>query len=154
MIGAPEDDVYAGGLTRAWVDDRIGEDARVVKLYFDTECGSALTRHALFLSEFFNESVRRAAHIGDTVPDGIPSDRVDLDGGRLLFESGSPLVADYVYTQPGIELNGERVATGTNANLVLWRIDGPVSVDERPHQRRGANDRLRVAPSSGRRAVR
>jgi N-acetylglutamate synthase/N-acetylornithine aminotransferase len=28
----------------------------------------------------------------------------------------------------GVALDGERVATGTNAKLVLWRTDGPVRV--------------------------
>jgi len=36
------------------------------------------------------------------------------------------LEAAYVYTQPGIELDGQRITTGTAANLVLWQIDGPV----------------------------
>jgi hypothetical protein len=49
-------------------------------------------------------------------------------GGTLLLSEGNPLRADYVFTQPGIELAGERVATGTNANLVLWRTGGPVRV--------------------------
>jgi hypothetical protein len=128
MIGAPEDAVYAGDLERTWIDDNVPPDARVRKLYIESpRCGtSALTRHALFLTEFFNDSVDRAAYIGDSVPDGIPIDRVDLMDGALVLESGNPLVADYVFTQPGIELNGDEVATGTNANLVLWRVGGPV----------------------------
>lgn len=130
MIGAPEDAVYAGGLDRSWIDDSIPENARVTKLYIESpRCGtSTVTRHALFLTEFFNDTVRRAAYIGDSLPDGIPIDRVDLEEGALVLESGAPLVADYVFTQPGIELNGEKVATGTNADLVLWRIGGLVRV--------------------------
>ena len=130
MIGAPEDAVYAGGLDRSWVNDNVPADARVRKLYIESpRCGtSAITRHALFLTEFFNDTVDRAAYIGDSVPDGIPIDRVDLEDGALVLESGDPLVADYVFTQPGIELNGTEVAAGTNANLVLWRVRGPVRV--------------------------
>jgi hypothetical protein len=102
----------------------------VTKLYIESNrCPtSTLTRHALFLTEFFNGTVDRAANIGDSIPDGIPLDRVDVNRGRLVLESGGPLVADYVFTQPGIELNGRRIASGTNANLVLWQIGGPVSV--------------------------
>ncbi len=129
MIGAPEDAVYAGGLDRAWIDDRVEPDARVTKLYVETSVPtSTVTRHALFLTEFFNDTVHRAAFIGDSLPDGIPIERVDLDDGALMLESGDPFVADYVFTQPGIELNGEEVATGTNADLVLWRVGGPVHV--------------------------
>jgi hypothetical protein len=129
LIDAPEDAVFAGGLERAWVDDAVGEGARVTKLYLDTECGSALERHALFLTEAFNASVDRAAYIDDSTPDGLPIERVDVgSGGVLLLSPGNQLAADYVFTQPGLELDGERVASGTNAELVLWRVDGPVSV--------------------------
>ena len=129
LIDAPEDAVFAGGLERGWVDAAVGEDARVTKLYMDTDCSSALTRHALFLTEAFNASVERAAYIGDSTPDGLPIERVDVGaGGALLLSPSNPLQADYVFTQPGIELDGERVATGTNAELVLWRVGGPVTV--------------------------
>ena len=129
LIDAPEDAVFAGGLERSWVDDAVPEDARVTKLYIDTECGSALERHALFLTEAFNASVDRAAYIGDSTPDGLPIERVDVGpDGRLLLSPGNALMAEYVFTQPGVELEGERVATGTNAELVLWRTDGPVVV--------------------------
>lgn len=131
MIEAPEDAVFAGGLERSWVDDRIPDDAQVTKLYLESpRCpSSALTRHSLFATELFNASVDRAAYIGDSVPDGIPLPRVDVaSGGRLLLEEGGQLEAAYVYTQPGIELAGQRVATGTAANLVLWQIDGPVRI--------------------------
>ena len=129
LIDAPEDAVFAGGRERAWVDAAAGEDAVVTKLYLDTDCGSALERHALFLTEAFNASVDRAAYIGDSTPDGLPIERVDVgEGGVLLLSPSNPLEADYVFTQRGIELDGERVATGTNADLVLWRVDGPVTV--------------------------
>lgn len=131
MIGAPEDAVFAGGLNRSWIDDAVPSDARVWKVYVESERCPTTTvgRHALFLTEFFNDTVRRAAYIGDSLPDGIPIDRVDLESGALTLESGDPLSAEYVFTQPGIELNGTKVATGTNAKLVLWRVDGPVTVE-------------------------
>jgi len=129
IIDAPEDRVFAGGLDRAWIDDRLPADARVTKLYVDTDCGSALERHALFLTEFFNSTVDRAAYIGDSVPDGIPLPRVDVAAsGVLELAPGDPLRAEYVYTQPGLELAGRRVAEGTAANLVLWHTGGPVRV--------------------------
>jgi hypothetical protein len=129
LIEAPEDRVFAGGLERGWVDERLSDSDSVTKLYMDTSCGSTLERHALFLTEFFNATVDRAAYIGDSVPDGIPLPRVDVaENGALQFASREPLVADYVYTQPGIELAGRRVAEGTAAGLVLWQIGGPVRV--------------------------
>ena len=129
VVDAPEDAVFAGGLERAWIDRQLPGDTVVTKVYVDTECGSALTRHALFLTEFFNETVDRAAYIGDSVPDGLPIERVDVGtGGTLELSPGNALVADYVFTQPGIEFEGELLGTGTNANLALWRVDGPVTV--------------------------
>jgi len=128
MIGAPEDAVFAGGLEQAWVDKLVPEDARVTKLYLEsTSCpASATTRHALFLTEFFNSTVDRAAYLGDSIPDGLPIDRVEVDDGRVVLPSGDQLEAEYVFTQPGIELVGRRVGTGTAADLVLWETDGAV----------------------------
>ena len=129
QIDAPENAVFAGEFSgdRTWIDDALPADARVIKVYVDTECGSALTRHALYLTEFFNSAVDRAAYIGDSVPDGLPIERVDVGpDGTLVLPSREPLVADHVYTQAVLELEGDRLATGTAAGLVLWRIDGPV----------------------------
>ena len=51
---------------------------------------------------------------------------VGANGAFLVEPDGVPLEAEYVYTQPGIELEGRRVATGTTAGLVLWEVNGPV----------------------------
>jgi hypothetical protein len=127
LIDAPENAVFAGGLERRWIDANVPDGARVTKLYLDTQCGSALERHALFVTEAFNASVDDAAYVGSSTPDGLPSERVDVAAdGALLLSPGNALSAEYVVTQPGVELEGEPVATGTNAELVLWRIDGPV----------------------------
>jgi hypothetical protein len=129
MIEAPEDAVFAGGLERAWIDERLPASAAVTKLYVDTRCGSALERHALFLTEFFNSTVDRAAYVRGSVPDGLPIERVDVaPSGELETSPGNPLRAEYVYTQPRVELAGRRLAEGTAARLVLWRVDGPVRV--------------------------
>jgi hypothetical protein len=86
-----------------------------------------VTRHGLYLTEFFNGRVKRGAFVADSIPDGLPIDQVDVGpDGTFLVSTGEPLVADYVYTQPGIELDGRRLATGTAAGLVLWQVGGPV----------------------------
>ena len=130
MLDAPENAVLDGGLEPAWIDALLPNDARVTKLYLESEAcpASSLTRHALFATEFFNTTVDRAAYIGDSIPDGIPLDRVEVESGRLVFEDGTPFLADFVYTQPGIELTGQRLGTGTAAGLVLWRTDGEVGI--------------------------
>jgi hypothetical protein len=48
--------------------------------------------------------------------------------GELETSPGNPLVADYVFTQRGLTLAGQRVTQGTNAGLVLWHVGGPVRV--------------------------
>jgi hypothetical protein len=121
--------VLADEANRTWVDDATPDGSRATTLYRPTEeCRyPELTRHAFFLTEFFNTAVDRAAGIGDSTPDGLPADRVDVEsGGRLLLTDGTPLVADYVVTQPGLELDGRRVAEGTGAGLVLWETRGAV----------------------------
>ena len=129
IVDAPEDLVFAGGLERAWIDDRVAPETSVTKLYVDTSCESALERHALFLTEFFNSTVDRAAYVEGSVPDGLPIERVDVSSsGALELSAGNPLRAEYVYTQPGVEIVGRRVGTGTAAGLVLWQVDGPVRV--------------------------
>lgn len=131
QVDAPENAVFAGAHAgeRTWIDDRLPPGARVTKLYVDTGCGSALQRHALYLSEFFNARVHEGAFVGDTVPDGLPSAQVDVArDGRLLVRGDGPLAAEYVYTQPEVPLAGEPLARGTAAGLVLWRVQGPVRV--------------------------
>lgn len=129
IADAEENAVFSGAPDRDWVDDRLPAGADVTKIYLvSSACpASALTWHALYLTEFFNRTVERAAYIDDSIPDGLPIRRVDVtsDGG-LEDASGSPLEADYVVTQPGIELAGTKLGSGTAAGLVLWRTGGPV----------------------------
>ena len=105
-------------------------DASVTKLYVDTSCESALERHALFLTEFFNSTVDRAAYVDGLGPGraSASSGSTSRPPGALELSAGNPLRAEYVYTQPGVELAGRRVGTGTAADLVLWQVDGPVRV--------------------------
>lgn len=130
QANAPEDAVFAGAASnRSWVDDALPEGARATKLYLaTTSCpASALTWHSLLLTEFFNSAVARASHIGETVGDRLPSTKVTVRAdGRFVDEAGAGLVADYVVTQPGIELDGRKLASGTAAGLVVWRLGGPV----------------------------
>jgi hypothetical protein len=126
---APAAFVFADNPTRAWVDDAVANGARTTKLYLSSErCPyTEMTRHAFFLTEFFNSSVDRVAAIGDSISDGLPSDGVHVGpGGRFLLADGNPLFADYVLTQPGIQLAGRPIARGTGARLVLWETRGPV----------------------------
>jgi hypothetical protein len=140
VIDAPSDFAVADGVNRTWVDDAVPEGSSTTKLYLaSTRCPwDELTRHALFLTEFFNSSVDRAASIGDSTPDGLPLEDVHVGpGGRFLHDDGESLVADYVVTQPGIELDGRRLAVGPGADLALWETHGAVRLAD---PRLGADD--------------
>jgi hypothetical protein len=80
-----------------------------------------------YLSEFFNSSVQRVAHL-DTAPDKLSGKATIGRNGQVLLASGEPVVADYAVVQPGVRLAGRRLAEGTNARLVLWEVGGPVRV--------------------------
>jgi hypothetical protein len=130
-VDAPAAFVTADDANRTWVDDALPNGARATKLYISPpSCPYTETmRHALFLTEFFNATVDRVVKIGDSRPDGLPADRVDIGpAGRLLRTDGKPLVAEFIVTQPQILLDGRRLARGTGADLVLWQTRGPVSL--------------------------
>jgi len=128
-VDVPEAFVIADASNRTWVDDALPDGARTTKLYISPRrCPySELTRQALFLTELFNASIESVVAIGDSTPDGLPVDRVDIRSrGRLVRTDGRPLVADYVVTQPQVRLEGRRLAQGTGAHLVLWKTGGGV----------------------------
>lgn len=129
VVDMPDELRAADVGTRAWVEPAVPPGSSVTKLYLaSTACPrTEQTRQALFLTEFFNASVKRTVSIGDSLPDGLPLDEVDVGpGGRFVHADGTPLLADYVVTQPGIELAGRRLATGTGAGLALWETRGAV----------------------------
>jgi hypothetical protein len=113
---------------RAWVDEALGPSARVTSLYVSAPCAQApWSSTALLLTEFFNRSVARAAHVVERDGSLLPSTdtRVSADG-TIVRESGGPFEADVVLAAAGVELRGRRLATGTEVPLVLWRTDPPV----------------------------
>ena len=113
--------------TREWLDDRVSV-GRVTLLVATAPCVGAISRDAFYLTEFFNSSVDGVVRVGRPV-DSLPSTRVRVGrDGNVLLPSGRPLVADHLVAQPGIRLAGERVADGTRARLVLWKIGGTVRV--------------------------
>ena len=121
---------FAGALTddRGWVDARVDPNTTVTSIYVSASCGWApWTSSALLLTEFFNPSVSRAAHVGEPDRSLLPSTPVRLAaGGALVDDAGRPLVADAVLAARGVEVAGRRLATGTTLPLVLWDVRGPV----------------------------
>jgi hypothetical protein len=117
---------YVPGESRAWVDDSVPADASVALLYVSCERAVSLGRwqrtvNSLLQTEFFNASVGRVLNVGGNDESTI---RVDRSGAIRLRDSGREVSAGYVVAQPGAPVIGERVALGTAARLVLWRVAG------------------------------
>lgn len=135
-VDVPPDFKIADEGDRTWVDDAVPRGFLVTKLYISPpDCPySELTREALFLTEFFNESVDRVAHIGDTTSDGIPQDRVDPDNdGQLMLQNGKPLTARYVVAPRELQLTGIKITHGSGAHLSLWDTGGRVRLANARH---------------------
>ena len=112
---------------RLWLDEHVPPGHSVTLLTKLSRCVTG-ARDAFYLSEFFNSSVQRAAHLGEA-PDALPRLFVNVDGdGQVVTADDAPFVADYVVTQPRIRLAGRRVVEGADGRLVLWEIAGPVRV--------------------------
>lgn len=128
-VDVPPDFRLADRGNRTWIDDALPRGALVTKMYVSPpSCpyGEA-TREALFLAEFFNESVDRVVHIGPAISDGLPQDRVDVrPDGSLTVPSGAPLRTAYVLAPPELRLEGRQIAQGTGARLGLWATGGTV----------------------------
>ena len=113
---------------RSWVDESVAPDRSVTLLVASRRCrpGWLWPEYSFYLTEFFNRSVERVAHVG-LPPDRLPHMAVRVaTSGRLVLPSGSTLRADYVITQPGVNLVGRRVGEGTFARLILWEVGGAV----------------------------
>ena len=124
-------------------------DAAVTKLYVDTTCGSALERHALFLTEFFNSTVDRAAYVGGSTPDGLPIDRVDVARiGRARARARRPAAAPTTSSRSRASSSpGERVADGNGRRPRALARRRPGPRRRRVVERRSCARRL-PAPSA------
>ena len=140
MIDAPEDAVFAGGLDRSWIDDaRARGRSRHEAL------------HRQRLRSRRSPATRSFSRSSSTRPSIAPrtsatrhrtasrSSRVDVGaGGALLLATGRTVRSPTTSSPSRASSSpGEKVATGTNAELVLWRTDGPVRVVGRLVERRG-----------------
>jgi hypothetical protein len=132
---------------RTWVDDAVGSDARVTSLYVSADCADGpWSRTGLLLTEFFNRSVERAAHVAERDGSLLPSvdARVAADGS-ILREGGGPLEADLVLAASAVRLRGRLLATGTEVPLALWRVQAPL----RLRDARSTQDLQRIVCAGG-----
>ena len=140
MVEAPEDLVFAGGLERAWIDERVaqrrlGDEAlRRHSLRVGARAARALPDGVLQLD-------RRPGCVRPRLDPGRASDRWASTSRRRARSSSrraNRSGAEYVFTQPGIELAGRRVAEGTAAR-------SRALADRRPRARRRSDVERRTA---------
>jgi hypothetical protein len=116
------------GQQRTWLDERLSEGGSATLLVVTAPCTRLVDMQGYYLTEFFNSSVRRVAHLG-TPPDSLPALSVRVSPrGELLLPSGGRLQADFVLAQPGVRLEGRKVGEGTAARLTLWDVAGEVRI--------------------------
>ena len=115
--------------SRAWVDDRLGQNASVTVLIVARTCSlAAEERFAGLETDFFNRSVRARATLGGE-GGGAPTALDVLPDGRLARHSGAPLTARYVVAPAGVRIHGRLLAIGMVPHLVLWDAGSPVRVE-------------------------
>ena len=112
----------------SWVDDRVPPGSRVTLLTAVAPCSPPATLRASYLTDFFNESVRKVAHLAYE-PNSLGSVDVRVSSdGRVDRSSGGPLRTEYVVAPVSVNLAGRRLAAAPTARLVLTRVPGEVRI--------------------------
>ena len=109
----------------AWVDRAVPTGVDVATFY---GAASVEVRDAFRLTEFFNRSIGRAYDLGGSYAPTLGSDRVRVAADGNVLADDNPLPEGLLVTDATVQLDGERIAQGTRAGLVLWRLDGPARV--------------------------
>ena len=111
---------------RDWVDDAVGTKADVASLYWSGD------QFRFWLGEFFNRSIGVPYSIPgpyDGLPGLVP---VGVDGSGLIRDPArKPVTPAYVFTDVDTEVEGRVVAAQRDAAMVLYAIDGPITVRQR-----------------------
>jgi Dolichyl-phosphate-mannose-protein mannosyltransferase len=113
---------------RSWIDSAVGAGQRVDVLWAGSRSSSAGARYAMWESEFFNRSVHRQYWLHRPLYEGYPGNPLAVRSGALYLADGRRFRARYVLTNSKTHLNGRRVAINKAARLVLYEVDGPVSI--------------------------
>ena len=84
------------------------------------------------LTEFFNGSIGPAYSLDGGYAPTLASDPVRVAAAGALEDRAGAVEADWVVAPRELELAGDVAAEGTLVGLRLWRVPGPVRVQERP----------------------
>jgi hypothetical protein len=115
--------------TTSWVDRVVPDGARVATLAGGV---SVETRDALRLTEFFNGSIGPAYSLDGGYAPTLASDPVRVAGDGTLEGEAGEVDADWLVAPRDLALAGDVAAEGTIVGLRLWRVPGPVRVQEEP----------------------
>lgn len=112
---------------RSWIDAAAGPGANVSALW----SGRKTTPKGWFTiweNEFFNKDVRRIYFLREPMRYDLPQIPLGRRGDRLHLANGEPFVAQYVLTDSRTPVAGARIAADTSTGMVLYRVEGPVSL--------------------------
>ena len=105
-----------------WVDRRVGDSGRVAVVVRrgDKESMPWQRRYALWEAETFNRTVGPVYHFETPLPDGLPSGRAVLEGGRIVTVSGAPIEERYALAHRSLRIAGTPIARSERTGLVLY----------------------------------
>lgn len=113
---------------RLWVD-RPAAGRRVTALFHVGErCDADAMRGAYWVTEMFNREIVSVVSLDTALGAHLPETSIHLAADGVALDGENVVHADLVLAPPSLELLGERVATGTTQDLVLWRTDGPIRI--------------------------
>ena len=121
----PRSEGVGGRGTRAWVDAHVPTGSDATLLFVVRPCEGLYERNAALQTLFFNRRAEESLGVGREGV-ALPIQATVLRDGRIVAIDGRTPTDLFVVAQPGVTLVGHRVATGTRANLVLWRIAPPL----------------------------
>jgi hypothetical protein len=107
-----------------WVDRQVGDSGQVaiVLRNGDKQVMPWQRRYALWEAEVFNNSIGPVYHLEEPLPDGLPSVRVAVAGGRLVTVGGEPLDARYALAHRSLRIDGKPIAQSRRTGLVLYDL--------------------------------
>ncbi|MFL5967751.1 MAG: phospholipid carrier-dependent glycosyltransferase [Gaiellaceae bacterium] len=116
--------------TWSWVDRAVPAGRSVTDVYVDSGPCLERARDPFRWTEFFNGRIGPVLRLGLPAPPGVVTDGTNahIAGSRIVRTSNGPVSPGYVVAPPGLTFAGTRIATGTIAQLQLWRIDGKLRV--------------------------
>jgi hypothetical protein len=121
----PRSEGVGGRGTRAWVDAHVPNGSDATLLFVVRSCEGLYERNAALQTLFFNRRAEESLGVGREGV-ALPIQATVMRDGRIVAIDGVTPADRFVVAQPGIALVGRRIATGTRANLVLWRIAPPL----------------------------